>query len=253
MRYSMNQYGKKLFVFSMMLIQCYWVTATPPVEKSEELNRNGYFTPFSSDLLNWDEKRYNMHKSPLSYFKDYKNLFSQIGSPEIDRTFPVIPDKNYSAIWKLVRDTLYLCDITFSTEFPTDKGNNIPSREIYQKLETLTNTSFESRPDISQMTPENRSDRMMRAKWVNGFFYIKEVGGLESRDVSGYRKWYSLPYNCLTFKDGVLTSNQPIKGEEPDWLTPQTVTFPTPHFQIQSTQRSETRTLKECLKQIPTQ
>jgi hypothetical protein len=117
------------------------------VLKLDPPEREGFFGETHDDMF-WNDKRFWMSKSPLSSFEDFKNIYSNIPTIILDFTAPIQVDKNYSVIWAIEKDYLYLYDVSFNIDFTTNGTDSFYYAnylEYRQAIEKLTERKFVKR------------------------------------------------------------------------------------------------------------
>jgi hypothetical protein len=148
------------------------------------------------DAMYWNDTRFNMSKSPLSSFEDFKNIYSNIPTIILDFTVPIRADKNYSVIWAIEKNYLYLYDVSFDIDFTTygtDSFYYANYPQYRQAIEKLTERKFVKRnfslPVEGKDTVVMMEDRpipihingvkskdtvVMKATWFSDTLYVKQ-------------------------------------------------------------------------------
>ena len=170
----------------------------------------------TSDMLYWNDSMYYIDHSPLEKFEGYDTLFSDfeerarkaqvvfgfslVDNPEMyyPLQYPLYQDKEYSILWKIAGDSLYVNEIYFykSDQSREDSERIYPRNEQYRTLERLTGEKFSETNPATKVEPE-APHGVMPATWVSGDFFIKQARTYDE-------KWPSLPVLRLTFDKGKL-------------------------------------------------
>lgn len=179
------------------------------------------FTSLSSDYFYENGVRYLMDHSPLSVFSDYKKLFPEISLKEVTYASigygPLLQDKNYVVVWKLVNDSLYLSDISFLVGAEKEWANNLDRDLAYDRLSVMVKSDFDTLSNISQIAPVSYKGVIL-ASWVTDTLYVKPVRPTYTKDMLNEEEagpaWLAVPYERLIFKDGVLVSRTRLNGKK---------------------------------------
>ena len=177
----------------------------------------------TSDELEWNGLRYNMSETPLAAFPKYKDIFRQVPADRSHswRTctrFPVVQDKHYSVVWKLVDSTLYIDDLDFYTlrDPENDLGLFWPvdTDDRFRTLEKLTGERFEKN-DAAASAESSGPFGRLPATWFSGEIYIKKR--LDKRTPKAdYGLWRTYPVRKLTFEKGRLLRVEDVDGAMTD-------------------------------------
>lgn len=178
----------------------------------------------TSDELEWDGLRYNMSETPLTAFPKYKRgIFRQVPgdlshSWRTRARFPVVQDKHYSVVWKLVDSMLYVADLDFYTL--RDPENDlglfwvVDTDDRFRTLEKLTGERFEKNGAAASAESYGPFGRLP-ATWFSGGIYIKE--SLDKRTPKAdYGPWRTYPVRKLTFENGRLVRVEDVDGAMTD-------------------------------------
>lgn len=170
----------------------------------------------TSDMAYWNGEMYHFDRSPLELFSGYDTLFldfeerarkaqvvfgfSLVDNPEMyyPLQYPLYRDKEYSILWKIAGDSLYVNEIYFykSDQSQEDSERIYPRNEQYQTLERLTGEKFSETNPAARVEPE-APHGVMSADWVSGDYFVKPAKTYDE-------KWFSLPVLRLTFDKGKL-------------------------------------------------
>ena len=169
------------------------------------------FNGDTNDNLFWDKKKYFCSYSPLSVFRGYDSLYIHPNIICENSYENISDDKQYSAIWVIVDNYLYLCDIKSVCEeiYPCFKDyieayeRNISLGEQFLikmfPLEKLIGQKFQKKFPTGIYNAPLSSGYVIAAEWFNGAIDIKP----ESTD-------YFDPYLRLVFKKGKIISTQKL-------------------------------------------
>ena len=170
----------------------------------------------TSDMAYWNGAMYHLYRSPLGRFAGYDTLFtdfeerarkaqvsfgfSLVDNPEMyyPLQYPLYQDKEYSILWKIAGDSLYVNEIYFykSDQSQADSKRIYPRNEQYRTLERLTGEKFSETNPAARVEPE-APHGVMPAGWVSGDYFVKPAKTYDE-------KWFSLPVLRLTFDKGKL-------------------------------------------------
>lgn len=156
-----------------------------------------------------NEINYLINKSPLSYFSGYKSVYQEentvviVDNPLFEK-FGVQGgnEKDYSAVWLIMANNLYLCDIF-------QKIGNKEKNELYSLMENFLKMKF----DINNIPTPNIPTGvhgLIKASWFTDTLYVKKSNRDESLN---YRQWQEMPYIRLIFKKGEIISSDTIHNK----------------------------------------
>ncbi len=162
----------------------------------------------TNDKLYWNGKKYNCSASPLNILKGYKRLYSSTMCFNTYEGF--VDDKNYAAIWLIIDDCLYLCDVTAACDddvlikikdYAEGFNRNLTFYDLFLirmiPLERLTGKKLQKKFPAGIYKYPLGSGNVFFADWFNGTIDIKSQS---SR--------YYTPYQRLEFKAGRVVSIQ---------------------------------------------
>jgi len=164
----------------------------------------------TNDVLYWNGKKYNCSYSPLNIFDGYNALYTPINTICFNTYENIIDDKNYAAIWIIIDDYLYLCDVravcddeiyieienyceSFGKKFIIDDLFSIKMH----RLERLIGRYLQKKFPVGIYKYPLGAGSVIAADWFNGNIKIKD----QSSD-------YFAPYQQLEFKAGKAKSIQ---------------------------------------------
>lgn len=180
----------------------------------------------TSDEIYLNGTKYFITKSPLAVFKGYDKLFSDpeleakyrkisnylTSIPEVgSSSYPLVQDKKYSALWKIVDNKLFLNDIKLAMIVdPAEETQKLfPNNEQYIAIERLTGGKFDTAHNASTAEPV-APQGVIPATWVNGKYLIKEFP--EHWWKTSIKEWDN-KYDVfeIVIKDGKIISIEKVK------------------------------------------
>lgn len=159
------------------------------------------------DYIYIDSTIYMMHKSPLEYFKGYKNLYneySQVQAVEQKIIYgQSVPsgDNKYQCSWYIIDDMLYLGNISFYTIDINEMELIFPNNNHYKMMENLTGISF-NKSHIPMSIYSSFDFGVMPVTWFSDTLLLKEVRSYDE-DITS---WDNMPCKELTFIKGKLNN-----------------------------------------------
>ncbi len=236
----MRKYGYFLIIILLIMSLSEFVEAQQlPREKVSEFILKART---NDQLYINDTVAYMMSKSPLEAFSGYQDLYSSYDTLSIEgRSISVwMPPgilvdpyfrQNYSALWCLRDNTLYLSEISFPALPFCDSKSTFPDNEQYKLMEKLTGIKFDEKhsPLSSNPLKHYNTIGMMPATWFNDTILIKISRGQRGQgklksfycaainDTIWYRRnetemkldeWRKTPSEELIFKNGKLISKK---------------------------------------------
>jgi hypothetical protein len=157
-------------------------------------NERPVFFGSTIDAMYWRDIRFRMSKSPLSSFEDFKNIYSDIPTLVFLLMGRISADKNYSVIWAIEKDYLYLYDVSFNIDFTnmTDSFYHANYPKYRQAIEKLTERKFVKRNFF--LSVESKDTVVMKADWFSDTLYVQQA--LHIID--------TLPFPRMIFEKGKL-------------------------------------------------
>jgi hypothetical protein len=219
-----------------ILIGCISMFVLSNIEISySQKNRTEFdhFVGWTFDGIYMNDGEYMMSISPLSVFENYKSLYPDlpICEVELEKMLPLWNDKEYTAMWVIKNDSLYLFDVYFyCMDIKGDKWEivegklvlnkswkyklrdsdsiyvaNYPNRHI--AIEKLTGKKFEAAPFVFPDIREYWLDtsKVIAATWLSGVLYVKK-----QPSESYTREHRSSPFLKLEFKNGKLVKKTTV-------------------------------------------
>lgn len=198
-------------VIGCMLFFCTIVMVSAQLKVVAEKDSVVYdtFSAWTNDWLYWNGEIYNYSDTPLNVFQGYDSLYRP-WFILCESSGTVRMDKDYMAIWSIMDDRLYLCDMVIVCNDDT-----YPRFEDYSSgfmrgltfddlflirlnpLEELTDRRFKKQFPAGIYKRPLGSGYAISADWFNGTIDIKR----ESSD-------YFASYRRLIFKNGRIVSIQ---------------------------------------------
>lgn len=169
----------------------------------------------TSDELYWKGRHYYMNASPITCFSGFDSLYPQIPNPRgglyAFYTEPLAYDKNYSVIWKIHDDLLYVSNLDFFTVSVYQCKDYFKPDENYgfTAIEKLTGKHFEPNNPAASVKPSSPYG-VIPATWFSGKLYIKPY---PDWDFTSFEEWLKMPVYELSFSSGRLTGVKELKGE----------------------------------------
>ncbi len=218
-------------IFLLGLVQVFAQTYEQTIEVSAD-EFSGRLLKTSDELYIGDHAdKYLMNKSPLSFFKGYKNIFGgdsietkepkeikkQKGDIVITETIIPYPavrygsvgkkEKDYTAYWILLDEQLYLCKIDFPDS--TKKVQTIDA-----DMEKFTGVHFLRFSKRNAPTNEGPGDifGLMPATWFTDTLYVKKAVTKEDPFMP-LDSWKVKPYLQMIFDKGKLTSKKIVNNK----------------------------------------
>lgn len=182
----------------------------------------------TSDKLYWNGEEYDMIFTPLVVFDGYKKIFSDFErrmkekypKKELSSHYPAmgtpfIRDKNYSIVWKIVGDRLYINRIHFDPMFSIDENRKYadeiyPGHEHYKRLEKMTGEKFSQTTSAAEAEPAAEYG-VMPAAWVNGDILIKQTSYAWDEESLRHREAEHTVWR-MTLKNGRIVARKKITG-----------------------------------------
>lgn len=157
------------------------------IDIQEISSKTENFVATTNDYLEWNGLSFSLSKTPLSCFKNYKELYQFEGTVLESYLYYYGPDdKPYTCIWMINNDTLYLRNVALNRLSYEDEQKLFPGNKKMRMMEDFTN----------QKTNEKG---LIPAKWF--------TDTLEIRDVEKRRHFYR-----FIFKQGKLIEGIYIKA-----------------------------------------
>jgi len=153
----------------------------------------GYHASCNDKIL-WHDTTFFIEKSPLSFFKNYKEIYPNVPQSITFVALPYRDEKNYVPKWVIVNDMLYLYDINFL------EGNHEFNNEYlirFQPIEKLTGKKFQQTPYVNV--------KVIFANWFNGVMYLKRY---PEKDESPECEYKCEPFYKLTLENGKIVSKE---------------------------------------------
>lgn len=199
---------------SLIIMQFLCIISVCKSQSKIKANRDSIvyeaFEGDTNDRLYWDNKKYSCSESPLSVFNGYESLYPSLFTICFNTYMNIRDDKQYVAIWIIIDDYLYLCDIEPACEdiiyIPIEDyckafQKNLTFNDIFRikmiPVEELTGRKFQKKFSTGIYTYPMETGYVIPANWFNGIIDIK---------VSSSN--YFAPYQRLVFKAGKVISVQ---------------------------------------------
>ena len=155
------------------------------------------FFGHTNDNIRLKETLHMLSVSPLSFYKNYKDIYASTVYIDDFSFLPIVSDKNYSAKWVVLDDKLYLYDITFAAKEVKDGIIGDSSLKVVEKL---TGQKFRKIPSFDK--------KVLFAAWYSGTLYLKRYWDQNERIELGC-KFNCEPMTKISFKNGKITSIEP--------------------------------------------
>ncbi|WP_300284114.1 hypothetical protein [uncultured Alistipes sp.] len=180
----------------------------------------------TSDKLYWNGEEYDMIFTPLVVFDGYKKIFSDFErrmkekypKKELSSHYPAmgtpfIKDKNYSIVWKIVGDRLYINRIHFDPMFSIDENRKYtdeiyPGHEHYKRLEKMTGEKFSQTASAVEAEPVTEYG-VMPATWVDGDILIQRASDAWDEEALRHEN-AEHPAWRITLKNGRIVARKKI-------------------------------------------
>lgn len=137
------------------------------LEEQETLDEHHYvlesFRGNTCDQILRNDSLFMCSESPLAGIDGFLNIYPDITRLLFFTSLPIFHEKNYSTIWTITNDTLYLCDVQFT--FKGDDNYDEMYKNRFEPIEALTQRKFEQIP--------SSSGKGIPATWYSGSLYFK--------------------------------------------------------------------------------
>ena len=159
----------------------------------------GYFSNCNDKIL-WHDTTFFIDESPLSFFKNYKEIYPNEPVVFVTYAIPISDEKNYVPKWVIVNDMLYLYNISFIS------GNHEFNNEYlirFQPIEKLTGKKFQQTPYVNV--------KVIFADWFSGVMYLK-------RYPEKIEEYWESDYNCEPFYKLLLENGKIVSKEKTNYM-----------------------------------